>query len=272
LGALSFYLLGTGGGGPPVGLLGNLGGGPVGGLTGGGPGGGLEGGNSLGGGLLGTVGGFDLSLFVGVELPLSVSVLGVFCGAFLAATVIEGFSTGGDVGLVSVADGGEVTFASNSIGYSMLPPVGKGGLVGAGVASPDAVKEIRLSIEREIGMSESMSGSGGAENKSENPPPVFDSSATFLEFSDTVLSPSFGLFGTSGCTFSVSFCSEGLGGSGLDGGAAGRAGGAAGLAGGAPGLAGGEDLHGGGLPGGVGLGGGGFAGATSNCKEMSSNS
>ena len=51
---------------------------------------------------------------------------------------------------------------------------GSGGLVGAGVASPDAVA--RLSEERERGMSVARSGSGGAENRSENPPPDFGTS------------------------------------------------------------------------------------------------
>ena len=46
---------------------------------------------------------------------------------------------------------------------------GSGGLVGAGVASPEAVA--RLSEDRDRGMSVSRSGSGGAENRSENPPP-----------------------------------------------------------------------------------------------------
>ena len=50
-------------------------------------------------------------------------------------------------------------------------------MVGAGVASPEAVKETRLSIDSEIGISEAISGSGGAENKSEKPPPVLGTSA-----------------------------------------------------------------------------------------------
>ena len=73
--------LGTGGGGPAPGRLGSRGGGPLGGLAGGGPGGGTDGGpppNSNGGGRLGTCGGPGSSLFVGVALPLSVSVLEEF--------------------------------------------------------------------------------------------------------------------------------------------------------------------------------------------------
>ena len=62
----------------------------------------------------------------------------------------------------------------------MLPPIGSGGLVWAGVASPDAVNETRLSIESERGISIAMSGSGGAENKSEKPPPILVISDTGL--------------------------------------------------------------------------------------------
>ena len=54
-------------------------------------------------------------------------------------------------------------------------------MVGAGVASPDAAKETRLSSESEIGISMAMNGSGGAENKSEKPPPVLVTSDAALD-------------------------------------------------------------------------------------------
>ena len=54
--------------------------------------------------------------------------------------------------------------------------MGRGGLVGAGVASPDAVNETRLSTESERGISMASSRSGGAQNKSEKPPPVLGTS------------------------------------------------------------------------------------------------
>ena len=138
------------------------------------------------------------------------------------------------------------------MGYSTLSPVGSGGLVGAGVASPDAVKDTRLSMEREMGISMAMSGSGGAENRSEKPPPVFGTSDVALGSGSIDLSEGVLVSSTQG--------GLGFGGSGLDGGGPGL--------GGADGLPGG----GGGLPGGAGRGGGGFAGATSRLREISSSS
>merc|ERR1719184_694922 len=103
-----------------------------------------------------------------------------------------------------------------------------------------------------MGISLSISGSGGAENKSENPPPLFGVSDVD--------------FGTGGNGFEGgrSFSSL-LGGLGLGG---------CGRAGGGPDLGGADGLPGGaaGLPGGAGLGGGGFAGATSRLREISSSS
>jgi hypothetical protein len=136
----------------------------------------------------------------------------------------------------------------------MLPPIGRGGLVGAGVASPEAVKETRLSIESEIGISEAMSGSGGAENKSEKPPPVLGTSDIGCG------SASFDLLERRQVEFSSLHWGVGFGGSGLDGGGPGL--------GGADGRPGGAE----GLPGGAGLGGGGLAGATSRFRDISSSS
>ena len=110
------------------------------------------------------------------------------------------------------------------------------------MASPDAVKDTRLSMEREMGISMAMSGSGGAENRSEKPPPVLGTSGVALDSGSFVLSEEALVSSTQG--------GLGFGGSGLDGGGPGL--------GGADGLPGG----GGGLPGGAGRGGGGFAGAT----------
>ena len=97
--------LGTGGGGPAPGRLGSRGGGPLGGLAGGGPCGGTDGGpppNSNGGGRLGTCGGPGSSLFVGVALPLSVSVLEEF--EMLRLRAVGGiFLCRGDVGLTGLS-------------------------------------------------------------------------------------------------------------------------------------------------------------------------
>ena len=95
----------------------------------------------------------SLSSLVGVEFPLSDS---------------ESVS----VSLLSLSDSasGEAALSRSTSGSTE----GSGGLVGAGVASPDAVA--RLSEERDRGMSVARSGSGGAENKSENPPPDFGTS------------------------------------------------------------------------------------------------
>lgn len=124
--------------------------------------------------------------------------------------------------------------------------------MGAGVASPEAVKDTRLSIEMDIGISLSISGSGTTENKSENPPPVLGGSDVGFG------SGGFAFEGVE--VFSSFCCGFDFGGSGL--------------AGGGPGLGGADAFTagGGGLEGGAGLGGGGFAGATSRLREISSSS
>ena len=142
---------------------------------------------------------------------------------------------------------------------------GRGGLVGAGVASPEPMVA-RLSDDNDNGMSVARSGSGGAENRSEKPPPD--------------------LTGGASCAGLVSFSGSGAGEGGLAGGGGGLAGGGLGLGGGPAGLGGfvssftscGSCLGGGGLlAGGGGLlggaagleGGGGLAGAESRLSVTS---
>ena len=59
-------------------------------------------------------------------------------------------------------------------GYSSDSALGSGGFVGAGVASPDVTAPalIKLSEDSEMGMSMAISGSDGAENRSEKPAAV----------------------------------------------------------------------------------------------------
>ena len=140
---------------------------------------------------------------------------------------------------------------------------GSGGRVGAGVASPEPAVA-RLSDDNDRGMSVARSGSGGAENRSEKPPPDLA-----------------GVCSTAGAG---SFSGSGAGEGGLAGGGGGLAGGGLGLGGGPAGLGCGfvslvsSCLGGGGLvAGGGGLlggaagreGGGGLAGATSRLRVTS---
>ena len=136
------------------------------------------------------------------------------------------------------------------------PGWGRGGFVGAGVASPEA-NITRLPLDRDIGMSASKSGSGGAQKRSEKPAGLTGSlllCSLLLPGSITGESELFlGAAVTSFCAVSEqsssSFPSANTGGAGRAGGGRGLGGGAPGRAGGAPGLAGGPGLGGGGLGG-----------------------
>ena len=177
----------------------------------------------MGGGAF--VGRTSFSSFVGVEAPLPLSVSehveesedsesesggvgGDLCGAMTSATLHP---------LSTEPRGGR------SIGISGST-VGSGGRVGAGVASPEAVA--RLSDDKDRGTSMSRSGSGGAENRSENPPPVLTGGADLL----SSFSGSGGGDSTGSGSGEAGFCT---------GGGGGRAGGGFGLGGGPEGLAGG---------------------------------
>ena len=166
----------------------------------------------------------SFSSFVGVEAPLPLSVSeseeeaedsesesvggGDLCGA-MTSVMLQPLST--------------EPLGGRSIGISGST-VGSGGRVGAGVASPEAVA--RLSEDRDNGTSISRSGSGGAENRSENPPPDLTGGSDLQSsFSGSGGGDSTGLgSGEAG------FCT---------GGGGGRAGGGLGLGGGPEGLVGG---------------------------------
>ena len=118
---------------------------------------------------------------VGVEAPLSDSSLSESEDS--EVSVSESASDTGSGFGGSFRGGGDVVFVvgtvsatgerSSTASASRLTVsgsrAGSGGLVGAGVASPEA--RARLSEDRDSGMSVPRSGSGGAENRSENPPP-----------------------------------------------------------------------------------------------------
>ena len=110
----------------------------------------------------------SLSSLVGVEFPLSDSE-SVSVSLLSLSDSATGDAALGRLQMLSMELRGAMSTSVGSTG-------GSGGLVGAGVASPEAVA--RLSDERERGMSVARSGSGGAENRSENPPPDFGTSGT----------------------------------------------------------------------------------------------
>ena len=171
----SIYRLGTGGG---PGLPGTRGGGPGGARDegGGGPGGARDEGGNLGGG--GSAG--LLSSLVGVEAPLPPSLSSVSesddsddsdsdsSSSFVSSSSLVGECLLVFSRMVTRPLSTDPRGARSMSGMSGSTG-GSGGLVGAGVASPEAVA--RLSEDRDSGMSVSRSGSGGAENRSENPPP-----------------------------------------------------------------------------------------------------
>ena len=154
-----------------------------------------------------------MSSLVGVEFPLSDS----------DSESLDSLSdsAGGEAGLGTLRPLSTEPRGARSTPISGSTE-GRGGRVGAGVASPEAVA--RLSEERERGMSVARSGSGGAENRSEKPPPDLAGGS----------SPPSLVVGAPGCSSGV----PGLGiVSGGGRGGCGRAGGGFGLGGG-PGLAG----------------------------------
>ena len=112
----------------------------------------------------------SLSSLVGVEFPLSDSE-SVSVSLLSLSDSASGEAALGRLETLSKERRGS---RSTPSGSTVGSTEGSGGLVGAGVASPDAVA--RLSEERERGMSVARSGSGGAENRSENPPPDFGTS------------------------------------------------------------------------------------------------
>lgn len=257
------------------------GGGRAGG-PGGGPGNGREGGVGLVGSLGGEVGAgawwclVSLSSLVGVESPLSLSE-SVSVSLLDLSDEASGEAALGRLGRLE-SPSKERRGARSTPGSASASAVrstgGSGGLVGAGVASPDAVA--RLSEERERGMSVARSGSGGAENRSEKPPPDFPTSGASWDAAEGAGAGGGGgscsVIGLGG--FSTGGAGRagggfGLGGGpGLAGGLAGGSVGSVGLGGSSAGLAGLEG--GGGRQGGAaGLGGGGLEGATSRLSVMS---
>ena len=209
-----------------------------------------------------------MSSLVGVEFPLSVSdsesldSLSDSAGGEAALGRLRPLST--------EPRGARSTPSSGST-------EGSGGRVGAGVASPEAMA--RLSEDSERGMSVARSGSGGAENRSENPPPDLGTAGASSE--STFAGGSAGVGGTGSGSGLGTFSGWGRGGCGRAGGGLGRGGGPglAGFAGESEGF-GGSSLGlvgssegrdgGGGLEGGAaGRGGGGLTGATSRLSVMS---